>query len=121
MNFLSRNKFAFAAIVIVIAGFVWYASSGVPAEPILTTQGIDDTSGAVDQDLISILLTLRAVSLSGTILSDPSFRGLNDFSKQIIQEDTGRPDPFAPLSPSALSPVQSTATGNSGLFKAVSP
>lgn len=121
MNFLSKNKIMLVVLALIIAGFAWYSFSGTPTASILTTQGADNPNNAADKDLVTTLLALRTVSLSGTILSDPSFRGLNDFSTQIISEEMGRPDPFAPLSISPVSSAPSQSGGNSKLFKAVTP
>ena len=52
---------------------------------------------AVDSDVVTILLQLRAVSLSGTIFSDAAFTSLKDFGSQIVPEPVGRANPFAPL------------------------
>mgnify|MGYP001603793077 CR=1 FL=1 len=120
MNLLSRSKIALLVLALIIAGFAWYLFSGTPTASILTTQASNSSNDVADKDIVATLLTLRTVSLSGTILSDPSFRGLNDFSTQIIPEDMGRPDPFAPLSSGVL-PSAPSAVGNSELFKAVSP
>lgn len=84
------------ALILVLGG--WYFLSGsTPVAPDLTTSGDD----SVDQGLISTLLELRAVKLDGTILSDPGFLSLRDFSTQIIPEPVGRPNPFMPISGSA--------------------
>ena len=121
MSFLSKNKISLVVLALIIAGLAWYFFSGTPATSILTTQSADNPSNVADKDLVATLLALRTVSLSGTILSDPSFRGLNDFSTQIVPEDAGRPDPFAPLFQNSVYTGQSGAAGNSNLFKAVGP
>jgi hypothetical protein len=94
---LLRSKIAIVGIVIVIAGGLWYglssSSSSGPAGA-LTSTG-PDTSG--DQSIVSTLLTLQSITLSGTIFSNPAYSTLKDFTTAIVPEPAGRPDPFAPL------------------------
>lgn len=116
---LSRKTIIIILGAVAVAGAAWYGFSGTSSTgSLLSTQTADTSTSAADQDLVTTLLTLKAVSLSGTILSDPSFKGLKDFSTQIVQEPVGRPDPFAPL-PSAA--VPDTTAGNTKPFKPVSP
>ncbi len=116
----SRNTLILIVVGVIVAGAVWYGFSGSSAgSTILTTQAADASSNPAQQDLVSTLLTLRAVSLSGTIFSDPSFRGLKDFSTQIVSEPMGRPDPFAPLPSSVTAAAAAANIGNAKLFKAV--
>jgi hypothetical protein len=88
----------------LLAGFVWYSFLREDAQPLLNTQ--DLTQASVDSDVVGGLLQLRAVSLSGTIFTDPAFQSLQDFGSEIIPEPVGRPNPFAPLS---SAPVATTS------------
>lgn len=102
MEFLSRYKTqAIVLLAVLVAAVVWYGLSGTtPPTTLLTTQSVSDQSGVADRGVVETLLTLRTVSLSGTIFSDPAFMGLKDFGTQIIPEPVGRENPFAPLPPS---------------------
>ena len=103
MDFL-KNKFVIGIAVVALAGIAWWGMSGGGATaPLLTT---DTPTTASDVELVTTLLTLRAVTLNGTIFTDPAFMSLKDFGKEIVPEPVGRPNPFAPLSASA----QQTAT-----------
>lgn len=89
---------------VLLAGFVWYSflrDSGAPV--LLQTQ----PASAVDSDVVTILLQLRAVSLSGTIFTDPAFMSLLDFGSEIMPEPVGRPNPFAPLQGSGTAATSS--------------
>jgi hypothetical protein len=79
---------------------------------LIETQDLTQATPA-DADIVNTLLELRAVSLSGTIFSDPAFLRLKDFGSQIIPEPVGRPNPFAPLTGSAAAslPGQAGAGG----------
>src|SRR3989338_1969056 len=112
MEFLIRYKWILIGIGVAVAGFFWYASSGTSAPAdILTTETAGGSANSADKDLVETLLTLRSVTLSGTILSDPVFNALKDFGTQIVPEPIGRPDPFAPLRSAA---AQSASAGSKG-------
>lgn len=119
MDFIFRHKIILLILILVVAGFFWYSSSSEAPANILTKVGTD-SSNTADKGLVETLLTLRAVSLSGTILSDPSFRRLRDFSTPITQEPAGRVDPFAPFS-GPLAPQAASSSKGTQLFKAGRP
>jgi len=99
MSFLSHHKFIILIGVAVVAILVWWGLSGSSTpEPTLTATQPVSTGGGANQDIISTLLTLRAVKLDGSIFSETGFQTLKDFSTQIVPETVGRPNPFAPLS-----------------------
>lgn len=103
---------ALIVLGIVVAAAAWWGlKGGDPSEPLLTTESAADESGIGDTDFVETLLTLRAVSLNGAILSDPAFLSLRDFGTEIVAEPVGRPNPFAPLSPSTTAPPPPTARG----------
>ena len=106
-----RSKVAIIAIVIVIAGGLWYglttSSSSAPTGA-LTSAG-NDTSG--DQSIVTTLLTLQSITLSGTIFSNPAYATLKDYTTAVVPEPAGRPDPFAPLPVSA--PAATVTSGKS--------
>ena len=95
---LFKNKIVLLVLAgILLAGFIWYSFLRDKGTTLLKTEDITAPT-AVDSDIVSVLLQLRAVSLSGTIFTDPSFLTLKDFGSQIIPEPVGRVNPFAPLS-----------------------
>jgi len=115
MNFISQHKIAAILVLVLLIGAAWYGftASSAPA-PVLSTTDATDTNPA-DQSLVSTLLQLQAVSLSGNIFSDPAFTSLQDFTTQIVSEPIGRTDPFAPLSPGTIGAASSSTT-NTHLF-----
>ena len=120
MDFISRHKVILLTVVFVVAGFFWYSSSSQTTGSILTKDNANITGNNEDRSLVETLLTLRAVSLSGTILSDPSFRRLKDFSTPITLEPSGRADPFSSFSSSPLPQAPASPQGTQ-LFKAGRP
>ena len=115
IDILKRNKVIIAAVALIVILFAWYGfSSNPPGAALLTETPSAQAPG--ESDLVSTLLQLRTITLSGTIFSDPAFAALHDFGTEIIPEPVGRPNPFAPISfsiqaPSA--PTQSTPKNNS--------
>lgn len=102
---------------VALAGMVWYSFLRDRGDGSLLQT--DDLTVATEQDsdIVNTLLELRAVSLSGTIFTDPAFLMLQDFGSEIIPEPVGRDNPFAPLPGSAAANAAaagaSRATGSS--------
>jgi hypothetical protein len=113
---LLHNKFFILIIIIVVAGGAWYGlSSSSGPTPVLTSSAPDTTG---DSSIVSTLLALQAITLSGTVLSNPAFTSLKDYTTQIVAEPVGRNDPFAPLSVvSAVNP-NATTTKSAKIFQA---
>lgn len=101
MNWIMQHKLVFIIAIVVIAAGVWFglSQSGTPA-PLLITETVT-TSAAGDKGLVGTLLALRAVTLSGTIFTEPAFMSLQDFGTTIVPEPVGRDNPFAPLTSQA--------------------
>lgn len=101
--FTQYKTYIFVAAGIAAALVAWWSlSSGGESNAILTAENTAGVSSG-EKDLVDTLLQLRAVSLSGTIFSDPGFARLRDFGTQIIPEPVGRPNPFSPYTTSATS------------------
>ena len=89
-------------LVVGLAAFVgivgWYVLKGSPAsESLLVTENVAGAPNEEERDLVATLLQLKAVSLDGTIFSDPAFQSLVDYGIEIVPEPVGRANPFAPL------------------------
>jgi len=111
--FSAHRTYVFAGIGLSIALVAWWTLFSGDGSPntILTSEGATGASViSEERDLVDTLLQLRAVSLSGTIFSDPSFARLIDFGTQIIPEPVGRPNPFAPYVPGRSDPRGVIAT-----------
>ncbi len=106
MDWIQKHLVIVGVLVVIIVCGVWYGMSGGGAAPedLLTIETVDTGSPSAnseDQELVETLLTLRAITLSGTIFEDPAFKSLLDFGTTIIPEPVGRPNPFAPINQSA--------------------
>lgn len=114
------NKLTIGIITFVVVAGGWYMLSGNSSSaPTLTTASAIGASPS-EQNLVTTLLALHAVKLDGTILQDPAFMSLKDFSTQIIPEPVGRMDPFASFATSTSNAAASTAS-TSQLFTPHSP
>lgn len=117
MQWIKQHKMLFIGVVAVVALVAWYGlTQNAAPEPLLTTVtpsgSGSPTEASADQELVATLLTLRAVTLSGTIFQDPAFMSLRDFGTKIVAEPVGRSNPFAPLgsAPSATSSARTSTT-----------
>ncbi|OGG56568.1 hypothetical protein A2680_03095 [Candidatus Kaiserbacteria bacterium RIFCSPHIGHO2_01_FULL_55_37] len=108
MQTLIQHKILLVVTALVIAGGVWYGMSSTPASPDLAPTATSADVAPVDQGIVQILLTLRAVKLDGMIFSDPTFMKLQDFSTEIQPETVGRTNPFAPIAPQSQTSTSST-------------
>ncbi len=97
MKIFSNKIVMLVAGSILVAAAVWYLFlRTTTTAPLLKTTDLTAVTGA-DKDVVETLLQLRAITLSGTIFSDPAFVALKDTGTQIVPEPVGRPNPFAPL------------------------
>jgi|SRR3989344_383557 len=87
--------FVLAAVVIGFAVYTRFFPAG--DEPVLAEESVVPAEEAENQDLITLLLQLRSITLDDDIFTDPSFKSLSDFSQELVSEPIGRPNPFAPL------------------------
>jgi hypothetical protein len=111
-----RNKFVILILGSVLAAAAaWYIFlRDTTPQALLTTEDLTTSSGA-DKDVVETLLQLRAITLSGTIFSDPAFVSLKDNGTQIVPEPAGRENPFLPLpgmtqTPSSSAPATTSPT-----------
>lgn len=95
---LKKYKNTLVTIAIIAAGFVVYTFFFTgEEEAVLSTAVQNPTQTVVEQELISLLLELRGITLDTRLFDDPRFQSLRDFSQELISEPTGRQNPFAPL------------------------
>lgn len=106
-----QNKFVILILgSLVAATAAWYLFlRDTTPQALLTTEDLTTSSGA-DKDVVETLLQLRAITLSGTIFSDPAFVALKDNGTQIVPEPVGRENPFLPLPGMTQAPTQTATT-----------
>lgn len=99
-------------VIVVIIAFVGYgflisgnkkeSASGVTKQAVTTTSGSSapTNAGALDgpgKEFVTQLLAIQNIKFNLQLFSDPVFQGLQDWSREILPQETGRPNPFAPL------------------------
>ena len=99
MSSLLKNiLLAFVLAVIVGLGYVLFFRKSDSETLTASTQG--GTAGAVtleNQVLLNRLTDLQKMKINGTIFNDPRFVSLQNFRKELIDEPTGRDNPFSPV------------------------
>jgi len=122
-----KNIIIFVAIgLVLVLGYVFFLKPA-PAEPSLTsssdagtsatggTTASTDQNSAITQDFLSLLLSVKSITLDDSIFATPAFNSLQDSTIVLTPDGTqGRPNPFAPIgtdSSAALPPVPTSGTG----------
>jgi hypothetical protein len=96
MTPLIKKIIAGAAIVIVLFA-LYRIFFGGPEEAPLSSETPSGLPAGEEGDLLSLLLELRSITLSGAIFSDAAFQTLQDFTVNLVPEPVGRRNPFAPI------------------------
>jgi hypothetical protein len=78
----------------IAAGAYWYFFTGTGNETPLTSTAAGDGAQAQFQTLVS---ELQPITFDTKIFTDPRFLSLVDLATPITPEQSGRPDPFAPI------------------------
>ena len=95
MNIISQYKNVLMIGVILVAAFAGYSYFFTgKAEEVLTKEAVSEVQDPVDQELISLLLQLKGITLDEKFFSNPVFLSLQDFSQTLVPEPIGRNNPF---------------------------
>lgn len=92
---LPKNTILFAILGLILLAAAWYLLFGKAD----TRNGVVG-SGAVtsaEQTFIDLTSQIDPVAFDTSILTDTRFNVLQDIRTVIVEEPTGRTDPFAPL------------------------
>jgi hypothetical protein len=116
MEYIKQHKLLTGILLVIILGAVWYEFTGSSPSPVLSTANTGNATDTEQAQLVSTLLQLQTVTLNGTILSDPGFMSLQDFTTQVVSEPVGRPNPFAPVSPGSVVEATTSQKIQPGLF-----
>jgi len=103
MNIL-KNKFigALAVIVVLFVTYTYFFVEPDTGAVLSSSNSIvapDSEGDDIGDDILALLVDLKAIDLNRAVLDDTVFRSLNDFSIPISPKPQGRPNPFAPVSP----------------------
>lgn len=89
---------AIVIVAIIVAAFIGYSlffsSKNSDLSPLLPQETDQSQTG---NDLLMIFAKLSALNLDPTVLQNPVFISLKNFSREIPSEPSGRSNPFAPI------------------------
>lgn len=101
MDLFKENKALVGIAVIIVALLGWYMLSqsdgSSSSGSLITSTSANSATSAGDRDLLQTLVNMRNIRLDGHIFESPTFLSLQDFSRSIVPEPVGRPDPFEPV------------------------
>lgn len=113
MNSNIKNIILFALIALLaVASYLFFTRDKGEEANLTSTLGespsgvtLPSTDSSMNQDFLSVLLSVKSIRLDVSIFSDPVFLGLRDSSILLVPTlDEGRPNPFAPLTGVATPP-----------------
>jgi hypothetical protein len=118
----------FAIVILAFVGYAMLISGKEKASPSGVTKqtvNVDPTGQNSDpealdgpgRDFVTQLLAIQNIKFNLQFFSDPVFRGLQDWSRVILPQESGRPNPFAPLEGSTIQ--TNTTTGFTGNIESV--
>ena len=99
MSPMLRN-ITLAGSLALIAGLgymIFFGGGG--DETLLTVEGIGSTQvlSIEDQVFLNRLQELQTIKMDTSILNDERFVSLANFRRELVDENTGRPNPFRPI------------------------
>lgn len=98
MDFLKQHKTKLLIGAILLFAFILYGVFFTgDDDTALLTSDVSSEAAAGNADLINLLTQLRSLTLDETFFDNPTFRGLSDFSVEILPQPVGRQNPFAPF------------------------
>jgi len=80
-----------------VVGYMYITRDASVDADLLVVESADQSVG-VDGDLLRALQELRTIKLDTTIFNDQVFRSFIDFGTVLTPQQTGRDNPFAPIS-----------------------
>lgn len=85
-------------VLVVVLGFVIYTIFLKPQteEALLKSSGPEEIDVA-GQEIIDTLSNIESIELDNSVFNDPLYLKLRDDSKEILDEDLRRENPFAPI------------------------
>lgn len=109
----TKNLLIAVAILAAIGfGGYTYINRGSEVSPDLLVAESTGSTSDLDGDLLKALQQLKVIKLNTKVFQDPVFRSFFDFGTTIQQQETGRPNPFAPVGAPSVT-ASSSASGTS--------
>jgi hypothetical protein len=106
-----RHKVSFLKIALIISiligGAAFYHSKLVSAQPTGTEGAAQPQASLISPDLMLSITKIESINVDDKIFSDPVFQSLEDYTVTLIEEPSGRPNPFAPVQSQSRNPSNS--------------
>lgn len=106
-SLISSHKKLIIGIIVVVLLFVGYGmfkggDSSKPSTGDLTRTTTSRSASSADvsapgKQFVSQLLAIQNIRFNTSLFQDPAFDYLQDFSRELIEQDVGRENPFAPI------------------------
>lgn len=97
-NKSKKSKTLILATAIIITAFIGYSLFFTgETDDLALVLPQDANQNQTGRDLLALFAELSALSLNPAVLSNPVFVSLEDFSREIPSEPSGRTNPFAPI------------------------
>lgn len=97
-NKSKKSKMLTIIIALIVAAFIGYSlffTGDADDLALVMPQGVNQDQTA--RELLVLFAELSTINLSSAVLSSSIFMSLEDFSREIPSEPTGRVNPFAPI------------------------
>ena len=102
---LSKYKGWIIGIVVIVLLFLAYsqfiakksATSDSALVPVQAATNGANQNGGAGREFVIQLLAIQSIHFNTELFGDPAYTYLHDFSRPIIDQPKGRPNPFAPI------------------------
>lgn len=89
-------------IILVFVGYGFYVSNKKSSNANVSKQSVTASSVQASlegpgKEFVTQLLAIQNINFKLDLFKDPVYIGLQDFSREIIPQPIGRPNPFAPF------------------------
>lgn len=101
MEVLKRYKYILLGVAVFAAAAYVYANYFSTPDVAPLVRGGAGGAVSVDDELLALLSSLQSIELDKEVFESPEFQSLNDFSRELILEPVGRPNPFETFEASA--------------------
>jgi hypothetical protein len=96
-----RNNIIIGVIVgiaLLVGGYLFFFNTTPATTSALSSGNSTASANVAEEKFVQLSDQASSITFDTTILTDPRFTSLIDTHTQLTPVQTGRPDPFAPLS-----------------------
>ncbi|HDO23732.1 MAG TPA: hypothetical protein ENG99_00770 [bacterium] len=99
-----KTKILLIILAIIVSVFIfemYFAKQKTASKIVTVNSGNNSTTfsfSSSEEKLLKILMNLKFIKLDTDFFNSKIFKSLNDFSSELVPEESGRPNPFLPIS-----------------------